>query len=181
MFAVFDPFPVLSSLLPILDGDASASCESEYVKLSLILPMLPLTSIATNSFELLKYFVGFPRRVRSFLFTLPFSLRLLIICVGRLLGIVILYAFEDYGTKGLIDTRIVKIRIPKDIAYISKRIACLLIAEQVVESRGVGKGCVLRDWRILALLLTIGKVGWIVEASYRCTRLRARGYNPSVK
>ena len=170
-----------SPLLPILDGDASARCESEYVKLSLILPMLPLTSIATDSFELLEYFVGILRGVRSFLFTLTSSLRLLIVCVGLLLSFVIPYAFEDYGTKGLVDTRIVKIRIPKDIADVSERVACLLIAEQVVESRGMGKGSVLRDRRILALLLAIGKVGWIVEAGYRGSRLRAWSYNPSVK
>ena len=98
-----------------------------------------------------------------------------------LLSIVIPYAFEGYGAKGFVDTRIVKIRIPKDIADVSERVACLLIAKQLIERRGMGKGGVLRDRRILALLLAIGKVGWIVEASYRGSRLRAWSYNSSVK
>ena len=98
-----------SPLLPILDGDASARCQSEDIKLSLIFPMLSLTTVATDCFELLKYFVGVLSWVGGLLFTLAFSLRLLVVGVGLLLSIVIPYAFEGYGTKGLIDTRIVKV------------------------------------------------------------------------
>ena len=89
--------------------------------------MLSVITVATDSFELLKYF-GVLRWVWGFLFTLTFSLRLLVVWVRLLLSVIILYTFKGYGAKGLVDTRIVKIRIPKDVDQTSKRIACLLVA-----------------------------------------------------
>ena len=43
--------------------------------------MLSVTTVATDSFELLEYFVGVLRWVWGFLFTLTFSLRLLVVWV----------------------------------------------------------------------------------------------------